>query len=176
MLLGTDDVYNVAATLLHFVEVAACERSVQLPQRRVINAGGAVYDCELVSVSVAQLTLGLPSEGSSRLVPSGPSAWTVFGDVAIVRRAAEMPQGPQGTGMPRVQDILRDVAVLSQDSAIIADAVNMYAELARDSTLSINIAAPLGGLIATQGSYSLPVWTTGVPPVLPRQYAFPLER
>jgi hypothetical protein len=157
--LGPEDVFNAAATLLHYVEDAAVSFGIRLPNRRTLTTGGAVYDCEMVTISSTQVTLGLPSGNDGRLVPCGPSSWTLQAQIAIVRCAAERPQGLRGEGPPRASDLIRDAAMTSKDCAVLAEAVGRYADLTNDATLSLATGSTQGGLIATVATVAVPLWT-----------------
>lgn len=172
-MLGTEDVYNAAAILLHYVDEAAISLGVRLPARRTVTSGGAVYDCEMVTVSPSLVVLGAPSNQDGRLVPCGPSMWAFTGDLAIVRKAAEHMTGARGTTPPSPAMLFKDSAQVSADAAVIVEAVNRYADVTRDASLSIAIGSPLGGLIATVGSITVPLWPTDVHINLPKGYVCP---
>jgi hypothetical protein len=161
--LGPTDLYDSSTLLLRFIEEAAANQATALPERRVLASGGAVYDCEMVAVSVTQVLIGLPSAPEPALQSCGPASWSLQADLAIVRRAAEMPQGPRGEEPPLVEDLDRDAMSTSVDSAILVDAVSRYADVTRDATISLVIGSPQGGLLSTVASVSVPLWPEAFP-------------
>lgn len=158
-MIETGDLHQVVSALMTTVETAASRLGVELPDRRVLPAGGAVYDCPMVAVSVTGLTAGLPdSTTPGGLVPCSPAAWSTQLELAIVRTANERPTGPRGELPPEPRDIEADLACVSADMAVLLGAVNDYVGDTRSGTASITIGQPQGGLIATVASTSVPLW------------------
>lgn len=158
-MIDVTDLASVLSRLMSEVESAATALSVELPDRRVLPSGGAVYDCEMVAVSALGLTAGLPStQTPGGLAPCGPEAWSVQTEIAIVRKANEQATGPRGEYPPTVAMIQDDTDSVSADTAVLIRALGSYAGDARAATASFSIGQPQGGLIAVVATSSVVLW------------------
>lgn len=157
------DVHTVATTLMGAIVQSAIDMSVPIPDRHVLSAGGAVYDCEMVSVTALGVTVGLPgSVGASSLVPCGPEAWSVQAEMAIIRDSCEVPQGPRGELPPSPAAIEGELVAASADVAVLIEASLKYAGSARAATSSISLGQTQGGMRAVVATISVPLWPSMV--------------
>lgn len=161
------DVGAVVGALRHLldqVSAAATAASNELPARRYVTTGGAVYDCAQVSVSGNSITTGIAgSEGAGGAVESCPPGWHMQVEMAIVRDAAEMMQTRGGgTVPPDVASIELDTAQADKDAAVLTEAVESVAGPGWDQygavPASIQFGEVQGGLSAVVLSVTLNLW------------------
>jgi hypothetical protein len=144
------DTYSTAlaahtATLVHAAIIdVAFERGRDLPDRRVSSAGGAVYDCEMVSVSILSLSEGLAGEvGVWNPMCDPPINLSL--ELAIVRCANEKPAGVKGNLPPEPEWITADLVSADADADILLAAARQLGF--RDIQVTFN--GPAGGMIST---------------------------
>lgn len=89
---GSFGTFTEAQKLLDYVLAAALDDGVDLPVRRYVTAGQAVYDCEQVAVTMAVVTTGLPGSATpgGTSIASCPLPWQIVLEAAIVRCAPPM--------------------------------------------------------------------------------------
>lgn len=157
------EVYDAAQTVLTSIETAATALSATLPDRRFVNTGGTVYDCESVAVTLVSSTTGLVDptgeHPGTAFNPRGP-VWQLTLGLAIVRCAAERPTGRRGDGIPDVADIEQDASASSQDAAILIQAVDSL--LGDDAQAGVNLEVTFnqteGGLFAVTANLTYNPW------------------
>jgi hypothetical protein len=147
---GISRVYTFANELLDFVNEAAMELIVDIPSRKFVTSGQAVYDCEQTSVTVTSLTMGLPgAEQAGMLTPSVTCmpVWSVNLEAAIVRCGP----GVQRNGTVSVDDLDSAFKTSSSDAAVLLVAADKLAavHLFGNIIASITFAPSEGGMNAT---------------------------
>lgn len=150
-------------TLLDRVVEAAVAAGIELPERRYVTTGGAVYDCAQVTVSSNSVSMGLA--GDPNIPPGyGPCApgWTSAFELAIIRPASEAPRGRRGTVAPDVSCIEADTERASADASVLVAAVEKSAGGATGEygvvPASIQFGEVAGGLTAVVLSVTLNLW------------------
>ena len=153
MALGVSDVRDALDRTLASVEDAAVRLGVTLPARRYVTVGGAVYDCEQVSVSALSMTTGLVGGLANPMSDLGPCdpIWNMIVEIAVVRCAQERPDGPRGELPPRLEWVSADATAMSQDSSVLTEAVWAASAdplLAGEPQVNLAFTQPQGGLVA----------------------------
>lgn len=151
-----------ARLLLDTVQEAAVALGVELPERRILTAGGVVYDCELVAVSAISSATGMAASGSmSALGPCG-TVWRNELEIAIVICSAETISGPRGQIAPTPAQIETDTENVSKLADVIAETAILLtnSETVGEPTFSLQYGQPQGGLIAVVASVSMNSWAT----------------
>lgn len=163
MSLEVGSVVRALRHLLDEVGNAAVAAGHDLPTRQYITTGGAVYDCEQVTVSANSITTGVagaPDAGGP--VGNCPPGWHTAIELAIVRNAAEMVQGRRGTSAPKVTDIELDTDAADKDASVLTTAVETIAGPGWDQygqvPASIQFGEVQGGLTAVVLSVTLNLW------------------
>lgn len=161
------DVGAVVSALRHLLDrvaTAASEANQELPERRYVTTGGAVYDCAQVTVSGNSITTGIAgAEGAGGAVDGCPPGWHMQLELAIVRDAAEvMETRGGGTVPPSVADIELDTAQAGADASILTTAVESVAGPGWDQygavPASIQFGEVQGGLTAVVLTITLNLW------------------
>lgn len=140
---------------------AATSLGVALPARSLVTAGSAVFDCEMVAVTLISVGTGIPSSQSdpmADLMLQRAPVWQVTLGVSIVRCAQEKPDGARGDRPPRVEWILADSDAASADAAVIATAAYSLTDDGSVPTVAIQFSQPEGGFIATSANLTVPLW------------------
>lgn len=160
----------VLRRMLEEINNAAAElEDYTVPERQYVTTGGAVYDCEQVTVSANQITIGLAGDnGSGGAMVNCDSGWNVQLELAIVRSASEAPTGRRGDGAPTVECIERDAELSSSDVAMLTRAVGAVAgpnwEQFGVVPASIQLGEVQGGLLAAVLNVTLNIWSFEPPP------------
>lgn len=146
------------------VSGAAAALGHALPTRQYVTTGGAVYDCEQVSVSANSITSGAAGSPDAGQPVGGQcdTGWNVSIEMAVVRAAAEMPVGRRGTSPPTVECIEADTDNADRDAAVLSAAVEAVAGPGWDQygnvPASIMFGEVQGGLTAVVLSVTLNLW------------------
>lgn len=174
MSLDLDSVTEILGRMMSQIEASALTNDIELPARRYTTTGGAVYDCEQVTVSANSMTTGLAGSTqdlNSQALGGCPPGWTVVVEMAIVRRACEAPGGRRGNEPPPVDGIQRDTTISSQDAAILTDAVEAIAgpgwEQYGTVPASLQFGEVSGGLMAVVLTVTLNMWKIYDLPAVP---------
>jgi hypothetical protein len=153
------------------IESEAVALGTEIPDRRYVTTGGAVYDCEQVTVSANSITTGIAGATNDPTQTNvGPCApgWTVAVELAIVRSAAEAPVGRRGNEPPSVDCIEADTAVAGADAAILTQAIESIAGPGWDQfgqvPASVQFGEVQGGLTAVVMTVSLNTWALAPAP------------
>lgn len=140
-----------------------------LPTRQYVTLGGAVFDCEQVSVSAINSDPGLVSSdpGAINLLGNCDVPWNTNYEVAIVLCAVERVIGQRGESPPPVEKVDADALQISAAYAVLRDVVDVIVASGDLGTPSASIAfsQPQGGLIAVVLSFNSNVWVN--PPEVP---------
>jgi hypothetical protein len=157
---------NLLYTNMHYLLDRTVEQallaSFDLPTRQYVTLGGAVFDCEQVSVSAINSDPGLVSSdpGAINLLGNCDVPWNTNYEVAIVLCAAERIQGQRGEKAPPVEQVDADALKISAAYAVLRDVVDNIVASGDLGTPSASIAfsQPQGGLIAVVLSLNANVW------------------
>lgn len=154
------DLHANAQAILTQIEAEATNLSFSLPERRYTTVGGAVFDCEQVSVSVMSVQTGVvSSEGNAlQIVGNCPPVWNASFEVAIVLCASEAVEGPRGQILPDVAKVEADSAAMSAAYAILVNAAEALVTDAGPVTCTIQLGQPQGGLIAAVAQINANLW------------------
>lgn len=135
----------------------------ELPERQYVTTGGAVYDCPQLTVSANQIAVGLAGDGAGagQVANCGPG-WNVTMELAIVRKACELPVGRRGDKPPAVDCIERDTEQSSKDLAVLTEGVAAIAGPGWDQygavPASVQFGEVAGGLYAAVLTVTLNMW------------------
>lgn len=157
--LDTGELQKALRLLLGAIESQAEVASVVLPARRYITTGGAVFDCEQVTVSgngLATGFAGFPEAGAP--IDNVQPGWYVDAELAIVRNASEVDPG----GIPSVECIEADTDRADKDAVILTKAIESLAGPSYDQLgrvpVSVTFGEVQGGLTVVLLNASLNVW------------------
>lgn len=142
-------------------EAAALENALELPSRRYVTVGGAVFDCEQVVVSGMSINTGLasPTGDSLQLITSGCAvAWSAQIEAAIVFCANEKMGGTRGEQAPLVSGIEADAEKMSKCSAVLANVAEKMPDTFGPVSCNIQLGQPQGGLIAAVATIGSNLW------------------
>lgn len=155
------DVTKALRLLLDAVVREADDKHVDIPERRYITTGGAVFDCAQVTVSGNSITTGFagfPDAGGP--IDNCPPGWHIDAELAIVRNAREAPVG--STSPPSVECIEADTQQAEDDAIVLTAAVEAIAGGRYDQTgttpVSITFGEVQGGLTVVLCNASLNLW------------------
>lgn len=156
MLLPYDLVHLVDEVAQMVVE-ASLMTGVDLPDNIVTPVGGIVYDCEMVAVSVSEVLPGA-FEGSPVLAGCGPDGYRVTFEIAIVRTTCALPKGINGDLPPDQSDYHKDLESVTQDTSVLATAMESMLIEKGTGTYSIALGEPSGGMIGVVATGTFPIW------------------
>lgn len=173
MSLDPGSVVAVLRRMMTEIEDSAVALGETLPDRRYITTGGAVYDCEQVTVSANSISVGIAGSTNdptqTNVGNCGPG-WTVVVEMAIVRQAQEAPVGRRGNQAPTVDCIESDTAISDSDAAILTQAIEAVAGPGWDQfgqvPASLLFGEVAGGLMAVVVTVTLNMWAV-LPPAVP---------
>ena len=157
-----DLLYQNLHYLLRRVVEAAIPLGVDLPIRQYVTLGGAVFDCEQVSVSAMSSEVGTVSSdpGAINLLGNCPPTWNMSYELAIVTCAAERMETQRGSRAPDVARVDRDALQVSRSYAVLRDTIDTIVasgDLGTPSA-SFQFGQPQGGLIACVATLNANVW------------------
>jgi hypothetical protein len=160
--LEADELERAARAVLAAILTSADELGVLLPERQLLTAGGVVYDCEEVAVTLINAGTGIVGADQnpmSDLAPI-PAVWNVTVGCAIVRRACEMPVGPRGQLPPTPDMIEADMVQMSADAAVLTGAAAALAgtRLTGFPQVNLTFQQTEGGLVAVTTSVTMNPW------------------
>ena len=142
------------------VDADAAEDS-SLPARQYVTTGGAVYDCEQMTISANSVSVGMAGGEGGPVGNCGPG-WNVSLELAIVRNACEAPVGRRGERPPTVECIEQDTLRASKDLALLTTGVSAIAGKGWDQfgqvPASIQFGEVQGGLFAVVLTATLNMW------------------
>ncbi|QGF20272.1 hypothetical protein SEA_SIXAMA_93 [Gordonia phage Sixama] len=131
----------------HVINVAQL-KLYDLPERRFVTTGPAVFDCPQVSVSLLRIEAGMGVNPGGELVQGGPNCdfgWSIISDVAIVRKGPV----PNNKGIISPARLTAGTEQSSQDAFILMEAIeNLAEEQFGGFTASMVPAEVEGGLVA----------------------------
>lgn len=162
--MGTIDFAASANLILQAIRDAAVQLGpgYALPERQYISAGGAVYDCEQVAVSVITSATGIVDPTGTPLSAVGNCnvVWNSTFEAAIVICSAETISGPRGAELPSAEQITEDAQNIDKMTDVLGLAITAVAEsgVAGNLTASIAYGQPQGGLIAAVATIQLNAW------------------
>ena len=98
-----------------------------LPTRRYVTQGQAVYDCEQVAATMVALNTGLPAQVTpgGNMIANCPPIWNLIVEVAIVR--CHPTAGDDGTP-PKVEKYNESAQKTAKDAEILMRAANSRAD------------------------------------------------
>lgn len=136
------ELHSASSSLLDAILSAADARSVAMPSRQVLSAGGVIHDCEQVYVTVLSMSEGLAGDDTGQAAPCNLIMNGIF-EVGVVRCAAEKPDGPRGELPPQAGWIENDLIDASTDAAVLLDAIAGTLK-----NVTVQFLAPQGGMRA----------------------------
>lgn len=154
----TGDLVTLVDELMTCLQASSAELSVTLPTRQVAGTGLIPVDCEQATVSLIQVGTGAVeapgARGGSSSYPNPGANMTLYNlvlTVTISRKANEVPQAPLGQMAPTVAAYGQDLTTVSADLAVIAYAIDKFAEV-RISPVQRTLTAgpPKGGYLTSQ--------------------------
>lgn len=162
MSLSPDTLLYVLRRMQTVINDAAAAQDVELPERQYVTTGGAVYDCEQLTVSANSVSVGIAgADGGGQVANCGPG-WNVALELAIVRKACEAPSGRRGELPPKVDCIEEDTKQSSRDLALLTAGVTAIAGPGWDQfgnvPASIQFGEVQGGLFAVVLTATLNMW------------------
>ncbi len=163
MSLSPTTLMSVLRAMQGAINDAAAAADTELPERQYVTTGGAVYDCEQVTVSANSVSVGLAgAEGGAGQVANCGPGWNVTLELAIVRKACEAPTGRRGEKPPTVDCIEKDTEQASIDLSILTAGVTAVAGPGWDQygnvPASILFGEVQGGLFAAVLTATLNMW------------------
>lgn len=122
-----------------------------------------MYDCPQVTVSVNSIATGFAATASlGDAVGNCPPGWNAIFEAAIVRGAAEAPQGRRGQVAPAVADIEIDAAQSDADATVLTRAVELVAgpgwSQYGNVPAALQFGEVAGGLTAVVLTVTLNLW------------------
>ncbi|QEM41562.1 hypothetical protein SEA_FORZA_95 [Gordonia phage Forza] len=142
-------------TMLEHVISAAQLQLFDLPSRRFVTTGPAVFDCEQVSVSLLRINSGMGMNPGGELIQGGPNCnfgWSLVADIAIVRKGPT----PNNKGIIPPSKLDAGTEQSSQDIFILQEAIETLAEASMGGFTASLIPLEIeGGFVAVMASIQM---------------------
>lgn len=151
----------VASRFLQEITATAADVGISLPERQLITAGGAVYDCEMVVVSMLTSRTGLIGAENmpSNLGEGCDTNWSNTLEAAIVVCAQARMTGHGGRVLPTPAMIEQDATTVSLLGDLLVEAATRMGNEGYGAvSASLEYGSPQGGLIAAVLTVGVNSW------------------
>lgn len=155
-----DVLVAMARDILERIGTEADSLDLSLPDRQYVTLGGAVFDCEQVSVAAMSANTGVVSATGEGLDVIGncPPVWSAPFEAAIVLCANEKMGGPRGQLLPLVSAVEEDAAKMSLAAAVLINVAEGMTDSFGPVRCTIELGQPQGGLVAAVATITTNLW------------------